>query len=83
MTSRSWFFRLFLSCFRLATDRGGIVMYPSFRILPKKLSLAPKVSGRVIVTFRVWVGSSLNCSRMIFGTLKRLLIRKYVLKFTC
>jgi hypothetical protein len=57
-------------------------MYPSFRILPKKLSLLPNVSARVIVTFKIRVGSSLNWPRMTLGTLMRLLLRRGVLKVT-
>jgi hypothetical protein len=83
VTSMGWFSRLCMSCFRAVTDRGGIVMYPSFLILPKKLSLLLKVSVRAIVTFKTWVGSILNCPRTTLGTAKRLLVRKCVLKVTC
>ena len=55
-------------------------MVPSFRILAKKVFSAPKVPGRVIVIFRVWVVSSLNCSRMIAGTCRRPALRRGAMK---
>ena len=78
-----WFSMLGMSLFSKAITIGGIVMYPSFRILPKKISLLLKMSVKVTVIFKIWVGSSLNCPLMTLGTAKRLAVRKFVLKVTC
>ena len=53
MTSMGWFSMISLYFFRAAMAIGGIVMWPSFRILLKKLSFSLMASARVIVILKI------------------------------
>ena len=48
-----WFSMLGTSLFSKATTIGGIVRYPSFRILPKNVCVLPMVPTGVVVIFRI------------------------------